>query len=131
MKNKKRILMLVCLLCGSYSIISFARSIDRTLYNTSKSVYANVNVDYDNNTNVFDLYDFLGYGARVGGQDVEYVTRYNPATIRISADKSGGVVSEIFYYGHPISDTETILLGNKYITTRVTIENCQDEFTIN
>lgn len=123
LKRKRCIALTVCICCFLFSVTAFAATRDSkgwNVYNSSRTVYANVGVTYVSDT--FKHKTVVGYTAQVHGQDASAVIQTKPARLEISGQYSGNI-NETFWDGHPISGTEKFSDENTFVTAYITIDD--------
>lgn len=126
LKRRKSLLICVCLLCLAYSTVAFAAS--KSLYVSSGDVNASANVIFINGE-WNELVDFVGYGARVGGQDADKVTKSNPGNLTIKGNKSGSL-SKNFWYQNSLNSNKGFAKSNTYVTATLKLEGKVNSVTV-
>ena len=123
LKRKRCIVLTVCICCFLFSVTAFAATRDSkgwNVYNSSRTVYANVGVTYVSDT--FDNKTVVGYTARVLGQDASAVTQTKPARLEIEGPYSGKI-DKYFWDGHQLVGSQKLSDKNTYVTVYITIDD--------
>ena len=126
LKRRKSILVCICLLCLAYSTVALAAS--KNLYVSSGDVNASANVIFINGK-LNELVDFVGYGARVGGQDADKITESNAGTLTIKGNKNGSI-SKKFWYKNVLNGDKGFGISNTCVTATLKLEGKTQTVTV-
>lgn len=134
MRNQKGILLLtICIVALVSSVVVYAAprgSAGWNVYNSSKTVYANVGASYVSDS--FAKKGVVFCSARVLGEDKDKIIQSNAATIAVVGEDGTTYYANSFYDGKSISTTFKVpKAGNSYVTVKITIDGRSGTRNIN
>lgn len=130
LKRRKLMVLCTCICCLLSTITVLAATRDSkgwNVYNSAKTVYANLGVTYVSDT--FEGKANLTYTARVLGQDAGAVPKTNPARLQIVKADLSTVVNTYFWDGGPAQGTKKISDDSSYVIVKVWIDDTRGHET--